>query len=122
MQDYCLADKKLHEEIASLQDAGISVHYIPYPRGGSQGPGYQTLKQVWCAEDKPEAMNIAKGVSSGDLPSGDCAAASFVDEGYTIGNRIGITGTPALFLQNGTKIDGYRPYRELIPVVLDSSL
>ena len=114
---YC---QKLHEEVSYLQDAGITVRYFPYPRGSTRGPGYTTLKQVWCAEDKPEAMNIAKGVSSGELPSGDCAAASFVDEGYTIGNRIGITGTPALFLQNGTKIDGYRPYRELIPMVLDS--
>lgn len=46
---YC---KKLHEEVSKLQEAGISVHYIPYPRGGSRGPGYQELKQVWCAKDK----------------------------------------------------------------------
>ena len=116
---YC---QKLHEEISYLQDAGITVRYFPYPRGSSRGPGYSTLKQVWCAEDKAEAMSIAKGTANGDLPNGDCEAASFVDEGYAMGNRIGITGTPALFLQNGTKIDGYRPHRELIPMVLESSL
>jgi thiol:disulfide interchange protein DsbC len=114
---YC---QRLHEEVSYLQDAGITVRYFPYPRGSSRGPGYSALKQVWCAEDKAEAMSIAKGTASGDLPAGDCEAASFVDEGYAIGNRIGITGTPALFLQNGTKIDGYRPYAELIPLVLES--
>jgi thiol:disulfide interchange protein DsbC len=116
---YC---KRLHEEVSYLQDAGITVRYFPYPRGSSRGPGYSALKQVWCAKDKADAMSIAKGTATGELPAGDCDAASFVDEGYAMGNRIGITGTPALFLQNGTKIDGYRPYRELIPMVLESSL
>ena len=115
---YC---QRLHEEISHLQDAGITVQYFPYPRGSNRGPGYSTLKQVWCADDKLEAMSIAKGTLQGDLPSGDCAEAAFVDEGYEIGNRIGITGTPALFLQSGSKIDGYRPYRELIPMVLEGS-
>ncbi|MCZ6796781.1 MAG: thioredoxin fold domain-containing protein [Gammaproteobacteria bacterium] len=113
---YC---QKLHEEVGYLQDAGISVHYFPYPRGSTRGPGYATLKQVWCADDRLEAMNIAKGVAQGALPSGDCASATFVDQGFIIGNRIGITGTPALFLENGTKIDGYRPYQQLIPLVLN---
>ncbi len=63
----CSYGRKLHEEVAKLQDAGISVHYIPYPRGGSQGPGYQTLKQVWCAEDKATALTIGKDLASGDL-------------------------------------------------------
>ncbi len=30
-------------EVLELQKAGISVHYLPYPRGGNQGAGYQTL-------------------------------------------------------------------------------
>jgi thiol:disulfide interchange protein DsbC len=113
---YC---QRLHEEVSYLQDAGITVRYFPYPRGSSRGPGYATLKQVWCAADKAEAMSIAKGTAVGELPSGDCGSAAFVDEGYAIGNRIGISGTPALFLQNGAKIDGYRPYAELIPMVLE---
>ncbi len=115
---YC---QRLHEEVGYLQAAGISVHYFPYPRGSTRGPGYATMKQVWCADDKAQAMSIAKGTAQGELPSGDCDSAAFVDQGFIIGNRIGITGTPALFLQNGTKIDGYRPYKQLIPLVLGSS-
>ncbi len=112
---YC---QKLHEEIEQLQQAGISVRYLPYPRGGSRGPGYATLKSVWCADDRPQAMTDAKQQILDDLPAGDCTAAAIVDRGFTVGNRIGITGTPALFLDSGEKIEGYRPHTELIPYVL----
>ena len=114
---YC---QKLHAEVSNLQEAGISVHYLPYPRGGSQGPGYQTLKQVWCANDRSRAMNIAKGLEQGDLPAGDCANADLVDKGYALGNRAGVTGTPALYKSNGEIIQGYVPYQQLIPQVLNN--
>lgn len=112
---YC---KKLHQEIPKLQDAGISVLYLPYPRGGERGPGYLTLKKVWCAKDKAVAMNIAKEIQSGELPEGNCEQSILVDEGYVLGNNVGITGTPALFKSNGEKIEGYVHYEKLIPMVL----
>jgi thiol:disulfide interchange protein DsbC len=112
---YC---KKLHEEVPDLQKAGIEVRYLPYPRGSSRGPGYQSLKQVWCADDKARAMNIAKGLESGSLPSADCAGASMVDKGYELGNRVGVEGTPALFTESGKKISGYVPSERLIPMLL----
>ena len=84
---YC---QKLHSEIDELQEAGITVRYIPYPRGGSAGPGYQHLRAVWCAEDRNQAMTDAKNQRYDGLPPGDCAAASTVDRGYRAGNEIGI--------------------------------
>lgn len=60
----------------------------------------------------------AKNQLFGDLPPGDYAAAAMVDRGSLAGNRIGISGTPALFKGNGEKIEGYRPYQELIPQIL----
>jgi len=114
---YC---QQLHSEIDKLQDAGITVRYFPYARGGSRGPGYQHLRSVWCAEDRNQAMTDAKNQLFDDLPSGDCQAASIVDRGYLAGNQIGISGTPALVKPNGEKIEGYRPYQELIPQLLGS--
>jgi thiol:disulfide interchange protein DsbC len=114
---YC---KQLHSEITFLQQAGISVHYLPYPRGGNQGPGYQSLKQVWCAEDRAKAMTIAKGLDTGNLPTGDCESAAFVDAGYALGNLVGVTGTPSLYKSNGENIQGYVPYKELIQRVLNN--
>jgi thiol:disulfide interchange protein DsbC len=114
---YC---QKLHEEVKYLQEAGITVRYFPFPRGGAQGPGYTNLKKVWCAKDRQLAMNIAKGVSSGQLGSADCEAANFIDEGHRLGNLIGVTGTPALYTSSGEKFNGYVPYKQLIPRLLNN--
>lgn len=112
---YC---KKLHEQVGKLQQAGISIHYLPYARGHKNGPGYESLRQVWCAEDKQAAMNIGKGLSTGELPDGNCKKGDFVDVGYALGNQVGVTGTPALYKSNGETIQGFVPYAELIPMVL----
>lgn len=113
---YC---QQLHKEVRYLQEAGISVHYYPYPRGGNRGPGYQDLKKVWCAEDGLVAMGIAKGTETGSLDSSaNCDRAGYVDDGYLLGTRIGITGTPALYASDGTKFNGYVPYQQLIPQLI----
>jgi len=114
---YC---QKLHGEVKYLQQAGISVHYYPYPRGGSRGPGYGDLRKVWCADDQLLAMGIAKGTRSGSLQAAaDCQAGDYVDEGFVLGNLIGVNGTPALYTSDGAKFNGYVPYQELIPQLLD---
>ena len=112
---YC---QKLHSEIDKLQEAGITVRYLPFARGGKSGPGYETLKSVWCAEDRNQAMTDAKNNRFDGLPPGDCAQADMIDRGYRAGNQVGIRGTPALIKSNGEKIEGYVPYRELIPQLL----
>jgi thiol:disulfide interchange protein DsbC len=112
---YC---RKLHEEVNYLQEAGITVRYLPFPRGGNQGPGYIGLKQVWCAENKQLAMGIAKGIENGELGSANCSKGDMVDRGYDLGNTIGVTGTPALYLNDGEKINGYMPHERLISKIL----
>lgn len=113
---YC---KRLHEESQHLIDAGIQVQYLPFPRGSKNGPGYKTLQQVWCAEDRGHAMHIAKETEIGELDNdGSCVQASVVDKGFIIGNEIGVTGTPAIITSSGEKIDGYVPYARLIPMLL----
>ena len=49
----------------------------------------------------------------------DCENAAYVDEGYLLGNRIGVTGTPALFTSEGAAFNGYVPYQQLIPQLLN---
>jgi protein-disulfide isomerase len=36
-----------------------------------------------------------------------------------LGNRIGVTGTPALYTSTGVKFNGYVPYKELIPQLIN---
>ena len=114
---YC---QQLHKEVKYLQEAGISVRYYPYPRGGARGPGYSELRRVWCSEDKLEAMSVAKRAADGLLQQdATCAQALAVDQGYLLGNRLGINGTPALFAGDGASFPGYVPYQQLIPQLLN---
>jgi thiol:disulfide interchange protein DsbC len=114
---YC---QQLHREVKYLQDAGISVHYYPYPRGGSRGPGYSDMLKVWCADDKLTAMSIAKGAEDGSLvDKTSCDDAQFVDDGFVLGNQIGVNGTPALYTADGAKFNGYVPHEQLIPQLLN---
>lgn len=108
---YC---RKLHTEVPVLQKAGVTVRYIAYPRGGLRSLGYESLKSVWCAPDRREAMNIAKGLSKGSLPAGSCKEAHAVVAGFEIGNNLGIQGTPTIYLPDGQELGGYLPVKQLL--------
>lgn len=108
---YC---RKLHQEVPTLQKAGVTVTYIPFPRSGPTGPAYQTMRKVWCSPNRRKAMDIAKGISSGDLKRGDCKEADAVKAGYELGIRLGVNGTPAIVMPDGELQPGYLPADRLI--------
>jgi mono/diheme cytochrome c family protein/protein-disulfide isomerase len=116
----CFSCRKLFLELPQLQAAGISVQYLPYADGGLGSPGYNTLRQVWCSEDKAKALTIGKGLLEGTLPAGNCADGDLVDIGQDLGSRVGVVGTPAIFKQNGAQIKGYVSYDKLIPMILNN--
>ena len=100
---YC---RKLHRELDDLLDAGITVKYLAFPRGGLEGSGYADLMNVWCARDQQEALTEAKSGTSTKVVAG-CSAP--VAEHYQLGQSFGISGTPAIILEDGTMIPGYQP-------------
>lgn len=108
---YC---RQLHREVPDLQAAGVSVRYLPFPREGSSGQGYEELRSVWCSDDRQAAMSEAK--LEGDYQSGDtdCAAGDLVDSGYRLGLDIGVNGTPAIILPDGRMIPGYQTHARLL--------
>jgi thiol:disulfide interchange protein DsbC len=108
---YC---RKLHKEVPALQKAGVTVAYIAFPRSGPQGSAYHDMRAVWCADDRRLAMDIAKGVASGQLVKGDCASATAVDAGYRLGQKIGIRGTPAIVFPDGSIQAGFVPANQVI--------
>lgn len=107
---YC---KKLHGEVPALQEAGVTIAYIPFPRGGSGGPGDRELRSVWCADDPAAAFDIAAGQTNGQASGAlaeaaeDCAAASAVDTGFRLGASLGVRGTPTIVLPSGAALPGY---------------
>lgn len=104
---YC---RKLHQEMAQYNDLGIEVKYLFFPRSGVGSHSHAKAVSVWCADDANGAMTHAK---SGAEPE-PVQCANPVEEHYELGKQIGVTGTPALFTEDGTMISGYVPAAQLL--------
>lgn len=99
---YC---RKLHSEIKQYNDQGIRVRYLMFPRAGIGSPSYQKAVNVFCAEDRNSALTRAKAGEEIEQKQCDNPVA----EEYKLGHMLGVTGTPAIFLQDGELVPGYVP-------------
>ena len=63
-------------------------------------------------------MGVAKGVKVGKLGGADCSLDSMIDDGFALGQKLGVNGTPAIFTATGEQVGGYVPYDRLIPQIL----
>jgi len=99
---YC---RKLHDEIDTMNDMGITVNYYAFPRSGPNTPSWEKHESTWCSNNPDDAMNAALAGQS--IPQKSCHNP--VNEHYRLGKRIGVTGTPAIVIENGEIIPGYVP-------------
>jgi thiol:disulfide interchange protein DsbC len=100
---YC---RKMHREIDQLNAYGIEVRYLAYPRSGIDTEGYQKMVTAWCAPDRKDALTRMK--RGEDMPLALCSDHP-VDEHFTLGGKVGVTGTPSVVLMDGSMIPGYQP-------------
>ena len=110
---YC---RKLHSGMAQMNELGITVRYMAFPRAGVNSPSYDKAVSVWCAKDRNKAMDAAK--SGAVLEMAKCDSP--VKEQLALGQTLGVTGTPAIVLQDGTLMPGYMPPQQLA-MALDKS-
>jgi len=99
---YC---RKLHREIDSYLARGIEIRYLAYPRSGKNTPSYFKAVSAWCADDRQQALTIAK--SGVETENKSCEHP--VDQHMAAANQLGITGTPTLTFADGSMIPGYMP-------------
>lgn len=104
---YC---RKFHKEIDKLNDAGITVHYLAFPRSGLNSQNYDDMVSVWCAENPQKALTTAKAGSN--VESASCK--NKVAEQYMLGQKLGVNGTPNIVLPDGSLIPGYQPAALLV--------
>lgn len=99
---YC---RKLHEEIAEINRQGIAVEYLAFPRMGLGSQDHKDMISVWCAQDRKRALTDAKAGKS--IPSRDCKNPVTME--FDVGQRVGVSGTPAIFSAEGIQLGGYLP-------------
>jgi thiol:disulfide interchange protein DsbC len=109
----CAYCQKLHSEMADYNKLGITIRYLAFPRGGEQSNAYRTMVSVWCSDNPKEAMDNAKKRRQIDSETCD----NTVLEQFNLGVALGITGTPSLFLEDGTMMPGYLPADRLLQLL-----
>ncbi|GMR17173.1 MAG: DsbC family protein [Gammaproteobacteria bacterium] len=113
----CTYCRRLHSQIDDYLAQGIEIHYLLYPRSGPDTPSWTKAEQVWCAEDRKQALTEAK--LDRTFPTSDCDA-SIVARHYKMGQDIGLRGTPAIVLPDGTLLSGYLPPLQLAQALATS--
>ena len=109
---YC---SMLHKEVPRLNQAGVEVRYLMYPRAGAGSPTFHKSVSTWCSDDQKTAIGIAK--EGGVLEAKSCDNP--VQEQFNLGQLIGVTGTPTLILESGKILPGFVPADQLLKI-LDS--
>lgn len=97
---YC---QRFHLTVPELQNRGIQVRYLMFPRAGIGSDSYNEAVSVWCAEDQASAMTLAK--AGGNVEYRNCENP--VASQYELGQEVGVQGTPTLILDSGKVITGF---------------
>lgn len=108
---YC---RKMQENIAEYTEAGITVRYLSFPRAGPKSVSFEEAVKVWCAKDKAAAFNTA--VVKKEFPKETCANNPVMME-YELGQKMGISGTPTIILDNGVKLAGVIDAQTLVKIL-----
>lgn len=96
---------KLHEEMEDLNEAGITVRYLAYPRQGLKSDAFDTMVAVWCSKDRRKEFSRAMDDNRIKAPACD----NPVKQQYLLGQQIGLQGTPTLIFEDGSVVSGYQP-------------
>lgn len=108
---YC---QKLHEILPQLNQKGITVRYMPFPRQGLNSVAARRMAGAYCADDPALAFDEAfAGVYRNN--SIDCRPEFKL--GYKIGNIVNVPGTPLMIGSKGQYIAGYRSTDQLLEIL-----
>ncbi|WP_233843492.1 thioredoxin fold domain-containing protein [Dyella sp. 2HG41-7] len=113
---YC---RVLHDQIKDLNKEGIAVEYLAWPRSGVIGDDgqptatYKEMVSIWCSAHRNDAFTDAK---KGHEPKA-ATCDNPVKNQFDLGLRLGVTGTPAVYTEDGTMIGGYLTPEQMLQAV-----
>ncbi len=107
---YCA---KLHREVPQLNEKGVTVKYLMFPRAGIGSSSYKKAVSMWCNDDQKQAMTDAKARK----PIEEKTCDNPITAQYQLGQELGVTGTPALITSTGRLIPGYMPADRLVKML-----
>ncbi|SES62216.1 thioredoxin fold domain-containing protein [Thalassotalea agarivorans] len=109
--------RQMHTMMNQYNDLGITVRYLAYPRegirdrSGNYTQGYENLRSIWCNEDPAKALTSAKAQRGHVAQRRICETP--IEAEFNFGRQVGVTGTPAIILEDGTMLSGKRDPEDL---------
>ncbi len=113
----CPFCRRIHSELQTYTKAGITVKYLFFPRAGQSSTAYTTFVSVWCSKFPKDALD--KVEAGQHIETQNCNHP--VKEHLQLAEAFGLIGTPAIFLQDGTMLIGYKHPEELIRLAITHS-
>ncbi len=108
---YC---QRMHKNLDKIRDGGFDVYYIPYPRMGFERNIYAVkgLKKIMCSNNPADSFDkafenpekYARNIQENEM---NCKNADLLEDFFKLGNIMGVEGTPATFLPDGSYISGF---------------
>ncbi len=95
--------RKMHSEMAKYSEHGIQVRYLFFPRSGIGSTSYHKAVSVWCADNRKQAMNMAKRGKT--LEQRQCRNP--VQKHMMLGKLMGVVTTPSIVTSDGELLPGY---------------
>ncbi len=94
--------QKLHHDIKSYLDAGITIQYLAYPRAGLNSVVADNMAKVWCSTTPNKALDEALSVPS-TVPAGRATEACLdnIKSQFQIASTIPLRGTPTMVSLTG---------------------
>jgi len=110
---YCRA---FHSQLATINAAGIEVAYLAMPREGLTSRPAAVLRSAACAGARGVLdQAFARGLDA--IPQAACDDGGVVAANAALASRLGVAGTPAIFLESGEQVGGYLSAKDLIAVI-----
>lgn len=109
---YC---HQLHQDVEALNEAGITVRFLAFPRSGPDSDSAKAMAKAWCATDAQQALNQLIDGEIADSDGSECDKV--IRKQYLLGHRMNINGTPAIILDNGQILPGYQPVDVLKSII-----
>ncbi len=97
---YC---RRLHQQIADYNAAGISISYLLMPRTGLQGAAYEKAINAACADQPQQALTEA--MAGQVIQASTCEHS--IDQQFAAARKLGANSTPNLVLGDGSLVLGY---------------
>lgn len=110
----CPFCKRLHTEMQTYNDLGITIQYAPYARTGQGTLTSRQLQEVMCSKNPRQMMEAFMDAPQRNASGAECKGADELVNISKVATTVGLKGTPYLVTDTGKALSGYMSAKEML--------